>query len=195
MGKKEKIKIVLSALGMVIVLFSIVGMAMYLTIDNDEKEKEAITPPGKISGNFIDSDFGRYIRYDDADDSVKASSEKYNRKTLTTYEDYRVFINDTDYESKLTESDFKEKAYIILFTENEFCEGTITKIKEISYKDVGSVKNIMINLGYNRSCTICPKKYNLFLIPIDKYKIAKSTVIIDSYAQDNVTPCNTTKDK
>lgn len=187
MGKKEKIKIVLSAIVMVIALFMIVGMAMYLMIDNDEKVDQ-ITPPGKISGHYVDASFGRYIRYDSQDNN-KNEVDQYNRRFLTSYDDYRVFIDNTNYESKLDKSDFNANSYVLIFAENKYCGGGINQIKGIEKDKNGNNNSLLISIGYNISCVECPSNYTLLLVPVEKSQTNENTVVLENYVKENFPEC------
>ncbi len=189
MKNKEKIKIVITAIGVVIVLFLIVGMAMYLKVDNNEPDQAPTKQSNKIHGDFITSTFGRYIKYYEVDNSAESIAQQYSRKILTTYDDYRVFIDNTKFESKLVAEDFIENSYIILFAENGYCDGTINKINNLKSQSIGESSNIMIGIGYNESCEKCPTKYTLFLIPMNKNKLGVNSVILDSYEKESFPKC------
>ena len=94
MNRKVKLRILLAALSLVAVLFAIIGMAMYIKLDNPDPN------PGIITDNPGDKDSG-YIKYEEKD-SIRKFAKEYHRRILMSYEDYQDFISKADYESKLT---------------------------------------------------------------------------------------------
>lgn len=182
MNRKVKLRILLAALSLVAVLFGIIGMAMYIKLDNSDPN------PGIITDNPGDKDSG-YIKYEEKD-SIRKFAKEYHRRILMSYEDYRDFISKADYESKLTESDFEENAYIVVFAENSYCDGKINDIQSIKTERTEIDNKIVITVGYQNGCEACQMKYVLFLVPYEKNKINKNTMVDKiQYANEKITKC------
>ncbi len=197
MDKKVKLKILLAALSIVAILFLIIGLAMYIRLDDPEPTSIPTEAPTKIEGHYVDSEYGKYIKYDEQEAStVSEIVEGYNRTILTSYQSYQDFINQIGYESRLTESDFDNNYYIIAFAENDSCKIKINEIKSIKTVNTDIDNRIIIEIGYENICENCSKKYALFLVPYDKNKINKNTTIGQiKYTKENFRKCGNSKAK
>jgi len=192
MDKKVKLKIILSALCIVAALFLIIGMAMYIRLDNPEPTSIPTEKPTKIDGHYLDSEYGKYIKYDEQEASaVSEIVERYDRTILTSYQSYQDFINQIGYESKLTESDFDNNYYIIVFAENDSCKTKIKELKSVTQTYTETESRIIIEIGYENICANCSEKSTLFLVPYDKNKINKNTSIGQiKYTKENFRSCD-----
>ncbi len=178
MDKKVKLKILLSALCIVAALFLIIGMAMYIRLDNPSPQTLPTNSQKRWNGNYI-----KYEAALEKEDIIK----KYDRKILYSYEEYQEFINESKYESKLTESDFNNNAYIIAFAENDYCRGKINDIRDVKVES----NVIAIEIGYDGSCGQCASDYTLYTIAINKDKINDNTMVSKyKYVRENDYDCD-----
>ena len=109
---------------------------------------------------------------------------------LKSHEEYEKFKKEYNIETQITKKDFNDNYYIIVFAENNYCNGKTNGIRSIEITD----NEVKIDIGYDGSCNTCTPTYKLFIVPIEKDKInEKATVVSYKYTVENKYKCNEKK--
>lgn len=158
-----------------IILFVLLSIAIFLFVYKDTLEIKTINKRTIVGESLISNWKERR--------SKNSIIEKYNKKILTSEDEYEEFIQEANIKSNLNEMNFSKYNYVLLFEEHN-CRTKFNRIKSIKV-----TSNIVtIDLEYENTCDRCVLSIFPRMIPVKKSETDKDTnvVIHESILKDDI---------
>jgi len=163
---KKSYKIILLS----VLLLIIIIIAIIFIVNNGEKNKEIPAEIKAIShGLLLDNE-----------------KKDYKDIIIDNYDEYLIFIKEYSLNRKMTENDFKNYSYLVVYAENDYCGGKITGIKDVNVNK----ENINIDIGIKASCGPCAPEYEIYLVALIKDNVKDNYKVNYNYITENKTDCD-----